>query len=272
MELGQRLLQARREAGLSQRQLCGDKISRNMLSQIENGSARPSMDTLRYFAQRLGKPMGYFLEEQAVTSPNQEVMAKARQVRGTQVLEILKDYREDDQVFDRERWLLEAIACLEAAREALRQEKAGLARTLLERCAQAGDRTPYYTESLERERLLLCYQADKADAQILEQLLPENTWEMLLRAHAALDASQPEQARNLLLAASGHNDRWYWLMGQTGIALRNYEEAARALERIAEPTMHVYAALERCYKELEDYKMAYFYACKQKNRNDAEIM
>jgi transcriptional regulator with XRE-family HTH domain len=54
MELGQRLRQARLEAGLSQRQLCGDTITRNMLSLIENGSARPSMDTLRCLAARLG--------------------------------------------------------------------------------------------------------------------------------------------------------------------------------------------------------------------------
>lgn len=272
MELGERLRQARLEAGLSQRQLCGEKISRNMLSQIENGSARPSMETLRYLSQKLGKPMGFFLEEQAITSPNQQVMASAREARGAQVLEILKDYRENDGVFDRERWLLEALACLELAREALTQEKTGYARTLLERCAQAGDRTPYYTESLERERLLLCYRVEKADAQTLEQLLPENTWEMLLRAQAALEDSQPEKARQLLDAASGRNDRWYWLMGQSCIALRNYEEAAQALEQIAAPTMQVYGALERCYKELEDYKMAYFYACKQKDRNDADIM
>ena len=70
MELGKRIRQARLEAGLSQRQLCGEQITRNMLSQIENGSARPSMDTLRYLAAQLGKPIGYFLEEQAVTSPN----------------------------------------------------------------------------------------------------------------------------------------------------------------------------------------------------------
>ena len=44
MELGEKLRQARMEAGLSQRQLCGDVITRNMLSQIENGAARPSME------------------------------------------------------------------------------------------------------------------------------------------------------------------------------------------------------------------------------------
>ena len=53
MTLGEKLKQARLDAGLSPRQLCGDVITRNMLSQIENGSARPSMATLSYLASRL---------------------------------------------------------------------------------------------------------------------------------------------------------------------------------------------------------------------------
>ena len=61
MEISQKLKQARLDAGLSQKALCGDRITRNMLSQIENGSARPSMDTLRYLAGQLGKPISYFL-------------------------------------------------------------------------------------------------------------------------------------------------------------------------------------------------------------------
>ena len=35
MELGEKLKQARLETGLSQRQLCGEEITRNMLSLIE---------------------------------------------------------------------------------------------------------------------------------------------------------------------------------------------------------------------------------------------
>ena len=110
MELGERLRQARLEAGLSQRQLCGETITRNMLSQIENGSARPSMDTLRMLAVRLDKPISYFLEEQAVTSPNQALMAQARQADPGAVLALLKDYRAPDEVFDHERYLLEVHA------------------------------------------------------------------------------------------------------------------------------------------------------------------
>ena len=60
MELGKKLRQARIEAGLSQKQLCGEEITRNMLSLIENGSAKPSMKTLQYLAGRLGKSVSFF--------------------------------------------------------------------------------------------------------------------------------------------------------------------------------------------------------------------
>lgn len=65
MELGEKIRKARLEAGLSQRQLGGEEITRNMLSLIEHGTAKPSMKTLRYLAQRLGKSISYFLEEGA---------------------------------------------------------------------------------------------------------------------------------------------------------------------------------------------------------------
>ena len=80
MELGEKLRQARIEAGLTQRQLCGEEITRNMLSLIENGSAKPSMGTLTYLAGRLGKPVSFFLDEAAVVSPNREVMESARRL------------------------------------------------------------------------------------------------------------------------------------------------------------------------------------------------
>ena len=46
MELGEKLRQARVNAGLSQRQLCGEEITRNMLSQIEHGTSTPALSTL----------------------------------------------------------------------------------------------------------------------------------------------------------------------------------------------------------------------------------
>ena len=110
MTLGEKIKQARLEAGLSQRQLCGEEVTRNMLSQIENGAAKPSMATLSYFAARLGKPVSYFLEEDAILSPNQEVMTRARTAvlegAGQTALKILEDYRQPDATFDAEFQLL----------------------------------------------------------------------------------------------------------------------------------------------------------------------
>ena len=77
MELGQKIRQARLEAGLSQRQLCGEEITRNMLSLIEHGTARPSMKTLKLLARKLGKPVSYFLEEDAQDPSELIVSAEA---------------------------------------------------------------------------------------------------------------------------------------------------------------------------------------------------
>ena len=107
--------QARLDAGLSQRQLCGDVITRNMLSLIENGSARPSMDTLAYLAERLGKPMSFFLGEK---SANAACLEKARaaytQGRYAEAEALLKEYKPDG-VQDEEFGLLKLLILLEMA-------------------------------------------------------------------------------------------------------------------------------------------------------------
>jgi transcriptional regulator with XRE-family HTH domain len=123
MELGKKLRAARQEAALSQRELCGDQITRNMLSQIENGAARPSMDTLQYLAGRLGKSVSFFLEDGA-TDPEQRRMEQARAAFGAekfeQVLEQLAD-RPINPATDWEAELLVAMACLGAAEQAVEQ-------------------------------------------------------------------------------------------------------------------------------------------------------
>ena len=157
MDLGRRLKQERLDAGLSQRQLCGTEITRNMLSQIENGNARPSMDTLRYLAARLNRPVSYFLEENAVVSPNQTVMAQARAAWKAghigEAQQALKEYRPPDPVFDLEKELLETLTTLWAARDAMAGGRQRYAAELLEKLGKREN--GYCAAELERERLLL---------------------------------------------------------------------------------------------------------------------
>ena len=46
MTLGQKLKQTRLARGMTQSQVVGDRITRNMLSQIEKGTANPSLGVL----------------------------------------------------------------------------------------------------------------------------------------------------------------------------------------------------------------------------------
>lgn len=269
MELGERIRKARLEAGLSQRQLCGDTITRNMLSLIESGRAKPSMDTLACLASRLGKSMGYFLEAQAVTSPNQSIMDSARAAytagdcRGA--LAALENYREPDGVFDPERYLLGALAAMGLASQAVTEGKDAYALNLLEKAGAWGGQTAYWTEDLERRRLLLEFRAAPARAEVLAQTLPEDPSELLLRGQAALDRGAWARCGEILDAAGIRDEAWYLLRGQAAMALGDYKTAAGYLHRAEERFAAVCVpALERCYRELEDYKQAYVYACKQR--------
>ena len=60
--LGERLKQARIEKKMTQKEVAGDFITRNMLSQIENGLATPSIKTIEHLAKTLNKPIAYFME------------------------------------------------------------------------------------------------------------------------------------------------------------------------------------------------------------------
>ena len=270
MELGERLRAARLEAGLSQRQLCGDAITRNMLSQIENGSARPSMDTLRYLAGRLGKTVSFFLEENAVVSPNQVAMEQARLAYLTKdyarVLQVLEGYREPDGIFDQEYQLLTVLAYLNLAQEALERGRRPYAAELLNRAEEMGKHAAYCSPELERRRLLLAAKVEPQKRNEIVRQLPGLDEELLLRARAALDAGNVRRCSALLEAAEDRSGAdWNFLRGEAYLAEQAYREAAACYHQAEEAYPEKTAPrLERCYRELEDYKMAYFYACRQK--------
>lgn len=256
MNLAEKLKAARLEAGLSQRQLCGDRITRNMLSQIENGAARPSMTTLGYLAQRLGKPISYFLEEQAVVSPNLERITQARAAYErrdyAQVLSALDAFQEPDAAFGEEKKLLAFLTLLALARHALSESRHPYAKKLSQ---QAGHiRGMYITKDLERSRQILLGMAGETAE------LNEDDALLLL----AKQADSPERTLELLQAAENKETaRWKLLRAEALFALGQYAEAATCYEK-AEQTPAVFARLEVCYRELGDYKLAYEYACKQK--------
>jgi len=268
MELGEKLRLARLEAGLSQRQLCGDRISRNMLSLIEHGSARPSMDTLRFLAQRLGKPVGFFLEEAVAAPENVEAMAHGRQryaagdPAGT--LEALKGYHSPDPLFDQEAALLTFLACTDLAQQVLVQGKTAYAQSLLAQASEAAKNTVYFTEDLDRRLQLLRFQADPGCAATAEAALPPMAQELLLRARAALDRGDFPRCLQLL-SIMPDTPEVSFLRGEATLAMGDCAAAAEHFHACEDAMpRQCYPKLEECYRTLKNYEKAYFYACKQR--------
>jgi transcriptional regulator with XRE-family HTH domain len=225
MELGEKIRRVRQELGLSQRQLCGQEITRNMLSLIENGGAKPSMKTLEYLARQLGKPISFFLDEHAEEKQNLG-----------------------------ESWVL-----LNRAEEALAQDKTELARDLLEK-----EKFPQPELERKRLLLLsrlpgadyveICQKLPSLDRELLfraEAALLEKKWD---RCGSLLAAAEDREQPS-----------WLRLWGRLQLARGCYAEAADYLLRVEDTWPGETAReLEICFRELGDFQKAYEYACKQR--------
>lgn len=265
MTLGEKLRQARLDAHLSQRSLCGEEITRNMLSRIENGAAQPSMRTLQYLAEQLGKPVSFFLDEEAVVSANQSVMESARRLydleQFDQVMKALEGYTEPDPVYDREKALLTVLTRLALAEQAISQRRERYARELLEKTDTRGI---YCGEALNRQRILLLGRL--GGSQRLCCHLPSLDEELALRASEAIRQGDICRGAHLLEAMQQRDTpQWMLLRGEAYLAEGAYQNAAHCLQLAEEAFPEkVIPWLESCYRELGDYKQAYYYACKQK--------
>lgn len=266
MTMGERIRQARIEAGLSQRQLAGDTMTRNMLSQLENGSANPSVATLRYLSEKLCKPMSYFLGEDAPKIPEGEEMEQARAAFASgeykRCLEMVEGLTAE--AFRLERELLEALAAMELARQAIREKRLPYANTLLQRSRKAGEKNPYFGEGLQRKWLVLAAQVARKPSEraALIGRIPQEDEVLLLKAQVALEDGNAARAEKLLEAVEKRENGWQQLRGEVHFRKKEYAEAAKCYHRI-EKEMNVDQKLEVCYREMGDYKMAYYYATKK---------
>lgn len=254
MEMGEKLRQERLTLGLSQREVCGEVITRNMLSQIENGQAKPSMKTLQYLASVFQKPVGYFLGE-TTACINQSVMEKAKEAFARKeyqrVLLLLEEYQGPDQLYDWEAGLMGYLSCLEGARMLVEEGRQPVAEKLLNQAVQF--QSPYIIGALTRLREeLLTGAGGKPSGSVDEELLR--------RAEAAMEKGDYVRAQQFLDAVESRNKAWYTLCGTAALRLGLYAQAEENLLLGEEAAC--LPILEECYRMQGDFEKAYF--CLQK--------
>ena len=261
MTMGERLRRAREEAGLSQRQVCGDQITRNQLSQLEHDRVGPSVETLRYLAGQLGRPVSYFLDRHA---SNLLALQEAR-IRADpgEALRALEGYQPDGSAYDDLAALLESILSPGGI-------GSGGCRGQTPLCQKLGRPG---TGSLDPVRLSGRRPGSGGSLREAElaggpDFLPAaKAWvrdrETVLLARLSLAQDCPARALALLEGVPDQS----LLQGQALYRLGRYQEALELLrcaevQATPEEAPPIWQLLEACCRESGDYRGAYEYAAK----------
>ena len=123
MDIGKKIKKLRTEKLMTQSELTGGEITRNMLSRIENGAALPSLGTVMYLASKLGVPAGYLLSEgeEEFIYHKTAVMKNVRRAYTDKNYEICRDMcLTEFEEFDDELELILTDSCLGIAEESMR--------------------------------------------------------------------------------------------------------------------------------------------------------
>ena len=278
MSLGERIRQTRMEKGLTQSQLAGDMITRNMLSQIENGAASPSMKTLGYLAQTLGVSVGYLMEEEdtSVLRQAKALLKKGAYSDAAQAAECSGACGDEYELLLTQCYCAMAMdafyhgaseKAVEYARQALSHEAA----------------TVYHSQELKVQMqwlLAKCSIGTPAAEREMDtyRAAYENWgWEAkhhLLAARYFLSREQTQLAEREIwtITALPEEEKANYLLLRGWLAIRQekYSNAVSFLKQVEQQTENpvmrkeLYGFLEIAYRELEEYKSAYEYAARQR--------
>lgn len=252
MKLGEKIRSARLNAGMTQAELAGDFITRNMLSQIENGLAMPSLQTALYIADKLGLDAGILFSE----GDNDTVYFLTRKLPELKKLFADGEYDRcielcsDEAEGCDEACLMMAESYLKKAYELFDAGRFRQALRFSDNAVKYASRTVYSSDSI------------KLKAEVLEVMISSITPYLRQTKHKA------EEKKYLISRFAETGDKKALAVKQSEIeqlmAAERYAEAEQQIKGLLkEKTLGVpfeyslYCALEVCYRELKDYENAY---------------
>ncbi len=277
MTLGQKIRTLRKERSLTQSALCGDFMTRNMLSQIENDLAMPSLQSVCYLAKQLSVPVGYLLDDET----DALVYRKAgliEQIRSHYAAGMWKDCIDDCKQlsdFDDELALLLADCYLQEGLTFFYGGYLESARNLFDTCLRFTARTRYPKSAIEERATTLLTIIDNVIAgQSADPALcvaidrtgygEEYLYNSLIQL---IDRGKHELAAQLFDSVRLTTPRYRkHVNARLAQAAYNHQRAAALLREVIEETspktealflLKVYTDLENCSKAMSDYESAY---------------
>lgn len=164
LELGKKIKEARIARKMTQSEVVGDFITRNMLSQIESGTATPSINTLKYLSRVLDVPLFVLMSDQAEQTEQKEEAilvlnrAKSLLTKGAydKVLQMEKDY--PDELSD-EFSAIFSHACLGLARQFLQTADYQEAARFSQKAMEYADKGIYANATIKSECIIILNKA-----------------------------------------------------------------------------------------------------------------
>ncbi len=175
MNIGEKIRKLRTEKLMTQSELAGDSLTRNMLSLIEQGRATPSIQTLNYLASRLNVTPAILLadevEEQTITKYSKISDIRLAYKKGSYRIcidlceKLLTSGENDDEIK-----LILAESTLALAKEEMFADRIREAAALLDEALFYSYETMYNTRHIEAECAVIFSYLEELSLT----LLPEN--------------------------------------------------------------------------------------------------
>ena len=281
MNIGKRIRQLRLSKLMTQADLAGDQITRNMLCNIERGTALPSLPTAMYLAGRLGVPVGLLLAEEGGEFPYRKMIEMPNIRRAfaagdfTGCLSLLHSSFPAER--DDELSLLCAEAEFGAARNAFEEGRFRRAAAAFDRGVTAAGQTVYDTDSLRARTAVYFRYLSGVSPTLSSDILPENEvagarafGDEFCEYFMALDALENGRDGEVAAYLTRQGKSLYAARIRALILMKKeeYQEAEEALEALlARPELSVgallyeiFGDLDLCCRKNDDYKRAYEFA------------
>ncbi len=281
MNIGKRIRQLRLSKLMTQADLAGDQITRNMLCNIERGTALPSLPTAMYLAGRLGVPVGLLLAEEGGEFPYRKMIEMPNIRRAfaagdfTGCLSLLHSSFPAER--DDELSLLCAEAEFGAARNAFEEGRFRRAAAAFDRGVTAAGQTVYDTDSLRARTAVYFRYLSGVSPTLSSDILPENEvagarafGDEFCEYFMALDALENGRDGEVAAYLTRQEKSLYAARIRALILMKKeeYQEAEEALEALlARPELSVgallyeiFGDLDLCCRKNDDYKRAYEFA------------
>ena len=150
MQIGEKIKRLRTAKLMTQSELVGGEITRNMLSRIENGAAQPSMATVQYIAERLNVSAGFLLadEEDEILYLKSAEIGNIKKAYANKDYELCREMCKNSEWSDDELKLILADSTVYVGIEAFSHGNLRRAAELFEEAMEYCSQTIYDTTSM----------------------------------------------------------------------------------------------------------------------------